>query len=97
MERNTIVQQNPMTILKMAVDYSQNTIKNMVGNLVKPLQKYYAHVLEKEITTRQTLLLLNAQTAFIFGVFPVECPFMLRVLFGVWLLLAVLKCKKEGC
>lgn len=97
MERNTIVQQPPMTILRMAVNHSQNNIKNMISNLVKPLQKYYTHVLEKEITTRQTLLLLNAQTAFIFGVFPVACPFMLRISFGAWFLLAVLKCKKENC
>lgn len=34
------------------------------------LSRYYSMVLEREINIRQTLMLLNAQTAFVFAVFP---------------------------
>ena len=50
-------------------------------------------VLEREINIRQTLMLLNAQTAFVFAVFPVDGPLVLRALCAAWLWHAVKKCR----
>ncbi len=76
-------------------------IKRMVNRLactaltpLTSLSKYYSSVLEQEINIRQTLLLLNAQTAFVFTAFPVDGPLVLRALCAAWLLHAVLKCKQ---
>ena len=57
------------------------------------LSGYYASVLERPVSNRQTLLLLNAQVAALLTIFPVECSLFLRVLFAAWLVGALLKCK----
>jgi hypothetical protein len=59
------------------------------------LAGYYSKVLETEINLRQTLLLLNAQLAFFFTVFPM-CSLFLRALCILWLCDALMKCKKAG-
>lgn len=57
------------------------------------LSRYYSMVLEREVNIRQTLMLLNAQTAFVFAVFPVDGPLVLRALCAAWLWHAVKKCR----
>lgn len=59
---------------------------------VKWLSAYYSECLEREMSTSQTLHLLNAQAAFIMNVFPVECPWLLRIAFGAWLAIAIKGC-----
>lgn len=76
----------------MAADAIQNFI-NKAKKPIEWLSKYYSKVLEREITTHQTLLLLNAQMAFLFAAFPVGGPILLRILCCGWFLHAVLKCK----
>lgn len=66
----------------------------MVKAPIAALAKYYSHVLEREISIRQTLLLLNAQAAFVFAAFPADGPFALRALCCGWFAYAVLKCKQ---
>jgi len=73
---------------------------NVVMNLMttaarKPLaalSRYYSRILERPINMRQSLLMVNAQAAFIMTVFT-QCSLVLRVLFLCWLICAVLKCK----
>ncbi|MGM9716462.1 MAG: ATP-binding protein [Prevotella sp.] len=69
-------------------------LHTMVKAPFAALAKYYSHVLEREISIRQTLLLLNAQTAFFFAVLPADGPFTLRALCCGWFAYAVLKCKQ---
>lgn len=76
-------------------------LKNISGQLAEwmrmPLlwlSAYYSSVLERKVSLRQTLLLVNAQMAFFFTVFPVAGPLLLRLLCCAWLLHAVLKCKQ---
>ena len=57
------------------------------------LSHYYSAVLERPVGIRQTLLLLNAQAAFLFAAFPVSGPLALRAVCVAWLLHAVLKCR----
>ena len=67
----------------------------MVRKPLVILASYYSKVLETEINLRQTLLLLNAQLAFFFNVFP-TCSLFLRALCILWLCDALMKCKRAG-
>lgn len=67
--------------------------------VVKPLlllSKYYTKLLDEKVSVHQTLLLINAQLAFFFTVFPVDCPLLARLICLVWLISALLKCKNSG-
>jgi hypothetical protein len=77
----------------LVADAMQSLI-NKVKQPIEGLRKYYSDVLEREITMHQTLLLLNAQVAFVFAAFPVGGPISLRALCCAWFLHAVLKCKR---
>ena len=56
---------------------------------------YYSNVLERKLTMRQTWLLINAQLAFGAAFFPVEAPWVVRIGCLVWVVSALLKCKRE--
>lgn len=61
---------------------------------VEWLRKYYSKVCEKELTVRQTIDLVSVQLAFIATVFPADATWTARVGCGVWLAVALLRCKK---
>ena len=72
-------------------------IEKAASNVRKPLlalARYYSSVLDRPINLKQTLLLLNAQTAFLMAAFPVECPLLLRAACGYWLYRALMRCKE---
>ena len=56
---------------------------------------YYSDVLDRKLTMRQTWLLINAQLAFGAAFFPVEAPWVVRIGCLVWVISALLKCKRE--
>lgn len=58
------------------------------------LCSYYSDVLERKLTMRQTWLLINAQLAFGAAFFPVEAPWVVRIGCLVWVVSALLKCKR---
>lgn len=68
----------------------------MAANMLAPVCRYYSHVLGRTVGTRQALLIINAQVAFMAAVFPTECPFAVRGLFVGWLISALLKCRAAG-
>ena len=70
------------------------SIGKAAERLLSPLTTYYSQVLERRITTRQTALLLNAQTAFFITVFPASAPLLVRTACVIWLISALLKCRK---
>lgn len=59
------------------------------------LCSYYSDVLDRKLTMRQTWLLINAQLAFGAAFFPVESPWVVRIGCLVWVVSALLKCKRE--
>ncbi|MBR1484916.1 MAG: ATP-binding protein [Prevotella sp.] len=73
-------------------------VMNLVADAVRrplgALSSYYSRVLERPISNRQTLLMLNVQLAFVLTVFT-SCSLVVRILFVCWLVGAVLKCKEE--
>lgn len=69
--------------------------RNACKQPLRWLQKYYSVVMEKEISTHQTLLLLQTQVAFVMGVFPADINLALRAAFLGWFAYSLHKCRKN--
>lgn len=74
---------------------SLNSCMKKVCRPIEWLCFYYSDVLERKLTMRQTWLLINAQLAFGAAFFPVEAPWVVRIGCLVWVVSALLKCKRE--
>jgi len=60
---------------------------------VAALTSYYSSILNKKMSTKQTLCLLNAQFAFIMNAFA-GCSLVVRAFLFAWLIGALMKCKE---
>ena len=76
-------------------EISFNSGMKKVCRPIEWLCSYYSDVLERKLTMRQTWLLINAQLAFGAAFFPVESPWVVRIGCLVWVVSALLKCKRE--
>ena len=76
-------------------EISLNSCMKKVCRPIEWLCSYYSDVLERKLTMRQTWLLINAQLAFGAAFFPVEAPWVVRIGCLVWVVSALLKCKRE--
>ena len=76
-------------------EISLNSGMKKVCRPIEWLCSYYSDVLDRKLTMRQTWLLINAQLAFGAAFFPVEAPLVVRVGCLVWVVSALLKCKRE--
>lgn len=75
----------------------QYTIAQTVNAALRPLQLltgYYSQVLERRVSTRQTLHLLQVQAAFVLTVFA-DMPVVLRLLSLGWLCGSLLACRRS--
>ena len=75
-------------------EISLNSCMKEVCRPIEWLCSYYSNVLERKLTMRQTWLLINAQLAFGAAFFPVEAPWVVRIGCLVWVVSALLKCKR---
>ena len=73
---------------------SLNSGMKKVCRPIEWLCSYYSNVLARKLTMRQTWLLVNAQLAFGAAFFPVEAPWGVRIGCLVWVVSALLKCKR---
>ena len=74
------------------------SLNNCMKKVCRPIEwlcSYYSNVLDRKLTMRQTWLLINAQLAFGAAFFPVEAPWVVRIGCLVWVVSALLKCKRE--
>ena len=71
-----------------------NSCLKEVYRPIEWLCSYYSDVLDRKLTMRQTWLLINAQLAFGAAFFPVESPWVVRIGCLVWVVSALLKCKR---
>lgn len=71
-----------------------NSCMKKVCRPIEWLCSYYSDVLDRKLTMRQTWLLINAQLAFGAAFFPVEAPWVVRIGCLVWVVSALLKCKR---
>lgn len=76
-------------------EVSLNSCMKEVCRPIEWLCSYYSDVLNRKLTMRQTWLLINAQLAFGAAFFPVEAPWVVRIGCLVWVVSALLKCKRE--
>ena len=83
-------------------DSRRSSAAVLAANMVKLVRRpaewlcaYYSRVLEREVSMRQTWLLVNAQLAFAASFFPVEAPVLFRVVALALLASALLKCRRE--
>ena len=76
-------------------EISLNSCMKKVCRPIEWLCSYYSDVLDRKLTMRQTWLLINAQLAFGAAFFPVEAPWVVRIGCLVWVVSALLKCKRE--
>lgn len=83
----------------------ENTISSLAQKLSKTadaikqpiewLRKYYSVILEKEISMKQTALLLETQFAFAMAIMPADMHLLLRAASLGWFCLCLKKCKKS--
>ena len=73
---------------------SLNSGMKKICRPIEWLCSYYSDVLDRKLTMRQTWLLINAQLAFGAAFFPVESPWVVRIGCLVWVVSALLKCKR---
>lgn len=74
------------------------SLNSGIKKICRPIEwlcSYYSDVLERKLTMRQTWILINAQLAFGAAFFPVEAPWVVRIGCLVWVVSALLKCKRE--
>ena len=76
-------------------EISLNSGMKKICRPIEWLCSYYSNVLDRKLTMRQTWLLINAQLAFGAAFFPVEAPWVVRIGSLVWVVSALLKCKRE--
>ena len=76
-------------------EISLNSGMKKVCRPIEWLCSYYSDVLDRKLTMRQTWLLINAQLAFGAAFFPMEAPWVVRIGCLVWVVSALLKCKRE--
>lgn len=81
--------------LNSGKEISLNSCMKKICRPIEWLCSYYSDVLERKLTMRQTWLLINAQLAFGAAFFPVEAPWVIRIGCLVWVVSALLKCKRE--
>ena len=89
------MEKNIATLNEKNFELNLSEVANALRLPVELLRKYYAKVLERELSMRQTWLLINVQAAFVFAAVPVDGPWLLRIACCGWLLHALLKCKSE--
>ncbi len=91
MEKNITVRQD-----SAAPSFSLlQQVRSLALRAAEAVRSHYSSTMGQEFTLRQTVLIVNAQTAFFLTVFPADAPAMVRVLTFAWLIHALLKCKAE--
>lgn len=65
---------------------AKRSVVNSAANV--SLARIFSCLLEQEVTPAQTFAILNLLFAICLAVFPVDMPFVLRMLFVAWLAMA---------
>ena len=95
MKKNCLNSEKEISLNNYANKVSLNSGMKEICRPIEWLCSYYSDVLDRKLTMRQTWLLINAQLAFGAAFFPVEAPWVVRIGCLVWVVSALLKCKRE--
>ena len=90
---------NSMTfrLRPMGIGLVAATVKkfnNAISRPVNELGQYYSRVLDRRLDRRQTLSLIEAQTAFLVALVAGESPLLLRVALLAWAVADVCRCRR---
>ena len=94
-EKEVCLNSKKEVYLNSEKEVSLNSGMKKVCRPIEWLCSYYSDVLDRKLTMRQTWLLINAQLAFGAAFFPMEAPWVVRIGCLVWVVSALLKCKRE--
>lgn len=83
-----------ITMTPAVTDKFINIIASTLRQPVAALANYYSGILERQVSCRQTLMLLHAQAAFFVTVFS-SCNLVLRIVSIAWLITTLLQCRAE--
>ena len=95
MEKNISLQQSDIRVINAKQVQTSALLDGMKKAATAPmewLRQYYSSVLEREVTTGQTLRYLHAQLAFLMGVFPTYDSQLVHLGVCAWALWAILRC-----
>lgn len=85
--------------IEMTACNNTTAVFENVANAIKApfnfMRNYYSSVIGRKISAKQTWLLTEVQLAFVFAVFPVEAPFVLRILAVLWLVSSLIRTKSS--
>ena len=93
-KKESLNSEKEVSLNSYAKKVSLNSYAKEVCRPIEWLCSYYSNVLDRKLTMRQTWLLVNAQLAFGAAFFPVEAPWVVRIGCLVWVVSALLKCKR---
>lgn len=93
-KKESLNSEKEISLNSYAKEVSLNSYAKEVCRPIEWLCSYYSNVLDRKLTMRQTWLLVNAQLAFGAAFFPVEAPWVVRIGCLVWVVSALLKCKR---
>lgn len=93
-KKESLNSEKEVSLNSYAKKVSLNSYAKEVCRPIEWLCSYYSNVLDRKLTMRQTWLLVNAQLAFGAAFFPVEAPWGVRIGCLVWVVSALLKCKR---
>ena len=93
-----------MTKKSLVIDtqfFGQEKSQNLFDRLanlrpIVALAALYRRLLEEPVSPRHTLHLLNAQAAILAVIFPADFSLMLRAIFLLWMILALLGCRRSA-
>lgn len=75
----------------------QGTMENVWKQVCRPaewLRSYFSQVLEREVSMRQTMAILNAQVAGTVAVFFTFGSVLLHIAAVAWFVISLLQCRK---
>lgn len=94
MEKNLFFTTNAVEDKSFELAELVRGISEWAATPVRLLAGYYSSVLGKEVSMRQTRLIIEAQAAFFAGIFPADFSIVARLLFIAWFISAARRCRK---
>lgn len=95
MEKNIILTTSDIENRRFELGELLNGAREWASVPVRLLAQYYSSVLERKVSTSQTWRLIEVQTAFFAGIFPVDLPVVARLLALGWFVSAMVRCRKS--
>lgn len=98
MEKNITLTGQTRPVVPSPAQVCKRVFDKLLGHVRRPalwLRGYYSQALGRQLTLRQTGLLLSAQASFALAFLPAEAPLLWRAACALWLWRALRACRRE--